>query len=147
MPLVEVLGRYLNPCDQGERIHDLLQIVPSSSKTVNVRTPKAIYRRLRPEQVEELVIGYQAGSTVYQLADQFRINRGTVSRLLERQCIPRRRHPISPAQIGQATQLYATGLSLVSVGRQLGCNGSTIHLALRKAEVPMRDTHGRYRCL
>ena len=27
--VVEVTGRYLNPSDQGERLHDLLQIVPS----------------------------------------------------------------------------------------------------------------------
>jgi hypothetical protein len=81
---VDVMGRYLNPSDQGERLHDLLRIVPSGRKTVNSRTPKAIHRRLRPAQVEELVAGYQAGSTVYQLAEQFRINRETVPKLLER---------------------------------------------------------------
>jgi len=137
------MGRYLNPSDQGERLHDLLQIVPSRPKTVNSRTPKAIHRRLRPEQVEELVMAYRAGSTVYQLAEQFRINRGTVAKLLEREGVPRRGRPLSPAQVEQASQLYATGLSLVSVGKRLGCDGSTIHLALRKAGVRVRDTHGR----
>jgi hypothetical protein len=58
---VEVMGRYLDPSDQGERLHDLLEIVPSRPKTVNSRTPKAIHRRLRPAQVEDLVIGYKAG--------------------------------------------------------------------------------------
>jgi hypothetical protein len=76
LELVEVMGRYLNPSDQGERHHDILQIVPSRPKTVNSRTPKAIHRRLRPAQVEDLVIGYKTGSTVSQLAEQFRINRG-----------------------------------------------------------------------
>jgi hypothetical protein len=135
----------LNPADQGERLHDLLQIVPSRPKTVNSRIPKAVHRRLRPAQVEELVAGYQAGSTVYQLAEQFRINRGTVSKLLEREGVPRRGRPLSPAQVEQASRLYATGLSLVSVGKQLGCDGSTVHLAFRKAGVRMRDTHGRER--
>jgi DNA invertase Pin-like site-specific DNA recombinase len=139
------MGRYLNPSDQGERLHDLLQIVPSRPKTVNSRTPKAIHRRLRPAQVEQLVIGYKTGSTVYQLAEQFRINRGTVSKLLEREGVPRRGRPLSPTQVEQASQLYATGMSLVSVGKQLGCDGSTIHLALRKAGVQMRDAHGRDR--
>jgi hypothetical protein len=139
------MGRYLNPSDQGERLHDLLQIVPSRPKTVNSRTPKAIHRRLRPAQVEELVIGYKTGSTVYQLAEQFRINRGTVAKLLEREGVPRRGRPLFPAQIEQATELYASGLSLVSVGKQLECDGSTVHLALRKAGVRMRDTHGRER--
>jgi hypothetical protein len=27
--IVEVMGRYSNPSDQGERLHDLLQLVPS----------------------------------------------------------------------------------------------------------------------
>jgi DNA-binding CsgD family transcriptional regulator len=92
-----------------------------------------------------LVIGYKTGSTVYQLAEQFRINRGTVSKLLEREGVPRRGRPLSPTQVEQASQLYATGMSLVSVGKQLGCDGSTIHLALRKAGVQMRDAHGRDR--
>ena len=142
---VEVMGRYLNPSDQGERLHDLLQIVPSRPKTVNGRTPKAIHRRLRPAQVEELVIGYKAGSTVYQLAEQFRVNWETVSKLLERSGVPRRQRPLSPAQVERATELYATGLSLVSVGKQFGCDRSTVHLALRKAGVPMRNTQGRNR--
>jgi hypothetical protein len=139
------MGRYLNPSDQGERLHDLVQMVPSRPKTVNSRTPKAIYRRLRPEQVEQLVVGYKTGSTVYQLAEQFRINRGTVSRLLEREGVPRRGHPLSPTQVGQATELYAAGLSLVNVGKRLGCDGSTVHLALRRAGVRMRDCQGRER--
>jgi hypothetical protein len=143
--MVEVMGRYLNPCDQGERLHDLLQIVPSGPKTVNSRTPKAIHRRLRPSQVDELVTGYNAGSTVYQLAELFRINRGTVSKLLEREGVPRRGRPLSPAQIAQAKNLYHTGLSLISVGKRLGCHGSTVHLALRKAGVRMRDCQGRER--
>jgi DNA invertase Pin-like site-specific DNA recombinase len=139
------MGRYLNRSNQGERLHDLLQIVPSSPKPVNSRTPKAIHRRLRPEQVEKLVAGYQAGSTVYQLAEKFRINRGTVSELLERRGVPRRNNPLSPVQIERATELYAAGLSLVNVGKALGCNGSTVHLGLRKAGVRMRDCQGRER--
>jgi DNA-binding CsgD family transcriptional regulator len=139
------MGRYLNPSDQGERLHDLVQIVPFRPKTVNSRTPKAIHRRLRPEQVGELVIGYKTGSTVFELAERFRINRGTVSKLLEREGVPRRGHPLSAARVEQGLQLYASGLSLVSVGMQLGCHGSTVNLALRKAGVRTRDCHGRER--
>ena len=137
------MGRYLNPSDQGERLHDLVQIVPASPRAVNSRTPEAIHRRLKPAEVKELVLGYKTGLTVYQLAEQFRINRGTVSRILERQGVPRRGRPPSPAQVEQASRLYATGLSLVSVGNRIGCDGSTVHLALRKAGVQMRDCHGR----
>jgi hypothetical protein len=107
--LVEVMGRYLNPSDQGERLRDLLGIVPSGYQTVNTRTKKAIHRRLRAAQVEELVAGYQTGSTVYQLAEKFRINRETVSKLLERQGVPRRNRPLSPVQIEQASSCTPLG--------------------------------------
>jgi DNA invertase Pin-like site-specific DNA recombinase len=117
---VEVMGRYLNPSDQGERLHNLLQIVPSRPKTVNTRTKKAVHRRLRPTQVEELVIGYKTGSTVYELAEQFRISRQTVSKLLQREGIPRHGRPLSPAQVEQATELYDTGLSWSALASGLG---------------------------
>jgi len=57
---------------------------------------------LRPLEIDELVAGYKAGATVYQLAERFRIHRATVSLLLERQCVPRRNRPLSPAQIDHA---------------------------------------------
>jgi hypothetical protein len=119
-------------------------MVPSGSQTVKTRT-KQIHRRLRPDAIDQLVAGYQAGSTVYQLADQFRIHPSTVSKVLERQGVPRRNRPLSPAQITQAAELYATGQSLVRVGKQLGCDGSTARLALIKAGVQMRDCQGRER--
>jgi hypothetical protein len=38
--LVEVAGRYSNLCDQGERIQDLLEMVPAGPKRAKVRTPR-----------------------------------------------------------------------------------------------------------
>jgi hypothetical protein len=88
-----------------------------------------------------LVIGYKAGSTVYQLAEQFRINRGTVSKLLEREDVPRRGRPLSPAQIEQATQLYASGLSLVSVGKTLRNLSSILrHKLMKRSEQEARGS-------
>jgi DNA-directed RNA polymerase specialized sigma24 family protein len=37
---VEVLVRYSNPCDQGERIQNLLEMVPAGPKQDKVRTPR-----------------------------------------------------------------------------------------------------------
>jgi DNA-directed RNA polymerase specialized sigma24 family protein len=39
--------------------------------------------------------------------------------------------------------LYATGLSLANVAGRFGVHASTVHSALRKAGVQMRDTQGR----
>jgi len=142
---VEVIGRYSNHCDQGERLQDLVEMVPNGLPRANVQTKKQIHRRLRQREIDELVAGYRAGATVYQLANEFRIHRGTVSLLLERHRVSLRNRPLSPAQIEQARVLYATGQSLAKVGKQLGCDANTVRLALVKVGVRMRDSHGRDR--
>jgi DNA-directed RNA polymerase specialized sigma24 family protein len=50
---------------------------------------------------------------------------------------------MTPDTISKAAQLYATGLSLFEVGAHLGVDTTTVHKALKKAGVKMRDTHGR----
>jgi hypothetical protein len=40
---VPVLGRYSNLYDQGERIQDLLEIVPGGPSEVNLRTPRQVH--------------------------------------------------------------------------------------------------------
>ena len=82
--LVEVLGRYSNLCDQGERIQELLKIVPGERSGVNLRTRKQVQHRLRPEEIDELVRQYQAGAKVADLATDFHIHRDTVSVILNR---------------------------------------------------------------
>ncbi len=143
--LVELIGRYSNPCEQGERLRDLEEMVPKGSPKVGAGPRKQVHRRLRSAEIERLVAGYLDGLTVYQLADQFPIHRATVSLLLERQGVPRRNRPLSPDQVKRARALYATGQSLVAVGGQLGCHASTIYSALRKVGVIMRDPQGRER--
>jgi len=142
---VELIGRYSNPCEQGERLRDLVEMVPKGSPEVSAGPRKQVHRRLRPAETEKLVVGYLDGLTVYQLADQFGIHRATVSLLLERQGVPRRNRPLSPDQVKRAKALYAAGQSLATVGGQLGCHASTIYSLLRKVGVVMRDPHGRDR--
>jgi len=142
---VDLLGRYSNHCDQGERLRDLVEMVPSGPFEVNPLTPRQVHQRLRQPEIEELVASHKAGATVYQLAETFRIHRHMVSLLLERQRVARRNRPLSPMQIDQARRLYATGQSLASVGKQLGCHANTVRLALIKVGVRMRDSHGRDR--
>ena len=49
--------------------------------------------------MDELVVGYQDGLTIYQLAQRFQVHRNTVSELLERRGVPRRYRSLSPAEI------------------------------------------------
>src|ERR1700684_1750283 len=68
---VEVMGRYLNHSDQGECLRNLLEMVPSGSKTAKTRTPRRVCRRLDPTRVEDLIRGYADGIPVDDLATQF----------------------------------------------------------------------------
>ena len=117
---MELIGRYSNPFEQGERLRDLVEMVPKGSPEVSAGPRKQVHRRLRPAEIEELVTGYQAGATACQLADRFRIHRTTVLSLLERQSVTRRNRRLSSTEINQARELYAAGQSLAKVGKQLG---------------------------
>ncbi|WP_406281241.1 hypothetical protein OH799_16530 [Nocardia sp. NBC_00881] len=102
-------------------------------------------RQLDADQVAELITGYQAGATVYELADRFGIERRTVSNILHRHEVPMRRRGLSPEQVDDAIHLYNFGWSLARVGDHLGVNHTTVLNKLRERGVPTRDTHGRPR--
>ncbi len=88
--LVEVLVRYSNLSDQGERLRDLLEIVPNGSPEVNFRTPKRVIHRLEPPEIERLREEYLSGSAIQELADRFGVHRSTVTVLLNRAGVVRR---------------------------------------------------------
>jgi transposase-like protein len=61
---------------------------------------------------------------------------------VERAGAPRRRN-ILEDRVEEARELYDQGNSLAKIGQRVGVNASTVWHAFRKAEIPMRDTHGR----
>jgi DNA-binding CsgD family transcriptional regulator len=95
-------------------------------------------QQLSPEAVRELVAGYEDGATVYELAEQFKIHRTTVSLHLQRQGVAMRRTGLSDEQIRQAAKLYEQGLSLVRLAEHMQVNAETVRQALRKHGVRMR---------
>ena len=95
--------------------------------------------------MQELVAGYQAGRTVYQLGREFGINRRTVSRHLHRHGVSMRRRGLSAEQIDEAVRLYEDGWSLARIGEQMGVDSTTVMHRLQERGVRMRDTHGRER--
>ena len=124
---VEVMGRYLNPSDQGERLRQVLEIVPSHSPRAVLRTPKRVCRRLEPVKVSELVTAYQAGASVAELTKRYQIDRSTVMSHLDRAGIPRRWKKLQPVDVQEAKRLYASGLSLAKVAEHFGVYASTVH--------------------
>jgi DNA-directed RNA polymerase specialized sigma24 family protein len=100
---------------------------------------------LEPNRVAELVQGYVGGLHVDELASQFQVNKSTVIGHLDRAGVDRRWRKLQPVDVQEAKRLYASRLSLANVAGRFGVHASTVHSALRKATVQMRDTQGRER--
>ena len=67
---MEVLGRYSNHSDQGERVQTLLEIVPGGPAEVKLRTHKQVQHRLRCPEVDDLLGGdteREPRSVIWQL--------------------------------------------------------------------------------
>lgn len=138
---MEVLGLYSNLRDQGERLQVLLDLTPDGAG--GAPKPKQVQRRLRPHEIAELVVAYQSGATLQELAGRYRVRRDTVSLLLERAGVPRRYRRLNPADVEGAVRLYRSGQSLATIGKQLRVEPSTVRDYLVRTMVVMRDCHGR----
>jgi hypothetical protein len=136
--VVELLGRYSKlPQLSNLGQSDSLRSVPIAPSRVH-----AARRRLSAEIIQQLLTDYQAGVPSAQLAQRHGISKGAVLRLLREHQVPVRLQRITPAEVEQAIQLYEAGNSLAVVGNRLGYSPGTIHLALRRAGVDLRDCQG-----
>jgi DNA-directed RNA polymerase specialized sigma24 family protein len=145
---VELRGSHYNTKAQVGQLEALLRQLPSLTTppppAPGRRKPRSA-RRLQEDQVEQLIAGYQAGATVYDLGDRFGIERRTVSAILHRHQVPMRRRGLTAEQIEEAVQLYESGWSLARIGERLGVYPTTVLARLRERGVRMRDTRGRER--
>ena len=117
---VEVMGRYLNHSAQGECLRNLLEMVPSGSKTAKTRTPRRVCRRLETSRVEELIKVYVEGVSVDVLAGKFGVDQSTVQKHARRHDLPRRSPRLGPSQIKEAVTLYTEGQSLLKLAAHFG---------------------------
>jgi transposase-like protein len=139
---VELMGRYSNHDNMTALRHIL---AGQGSGRLPARTTgslRQIQHRLSADEVQRLIELYTHGELIKALAAQFHISRTTVMNHVERAGAPRRRN-LLPHRLYEAQQLYDQGWSLARIGQHLEVNASTVWHALRKAGVPMRDTHGR----
>ncbi|GAB3394099.1 hypothetical protein GCM10027360_86970 [Amycolatopsis echigonensis] len=145
---VDLGGTYYNTKPQVEALETLLRKLPDPTEPAApaVERPKPRRaRQLDADQVQELIAGYEAGATVYELGGRFGIERRTVSNILHRYGVPMRRRGLSPEQVDDAVHLYNLGWSLARVGGHLGVDHTTVLTKLRERGIPTRDTHGRPR--
>ncbi len=102
-----------------------------------LRIPKRA-KRLSAIEVARLAERYQAGATVYELANAFGIHRTIISQHLKGAGVEMRLKPVSEQQVEAAITLYNSGLSLTNIGSTLGFNASTICNALKRHGVDIR---------
>jgi IS30 family transposase len=139
---VEVLGRYSNHCDKGKLIERVFEI-PLSEPATSVSKPlRKVHHRFREGELDELVETYLAGATLSELSDRFRKHRRTISIELERRGVARRYRLVVGKRLQQAIQSYQSGMSVSSIGKELGVAGNTVHQALTKAGVKLRPRRG-----
>ena len=94
-------------------------------------TAPAPQRRLTPMQIEQLVLDYKAGvGSVYVLARNYGIDRGTVSQYLKSVGLKLGRLPLADSEIERAASLRAAGKSFNEIGNAMGRDPKTIKKAL-----------------
>jgi hypothetical protein len=94
--MVEMLGRYVNHSEQGERLREVLNIAPSGSFGPVLRPQKRVCRRLDAIKVAELVEGYAEGLAIDELVARFYIDQSTVQKHVREHGLPRRSPRLGP---------------------------------------------------
>ena len=145
---MEVGGAHSNTNEQVSALETLRQKLPDLEaplQPIPKRQPPSRARQLDAEQVRVLIEGYRSGATVYELGDQFGIERRTVSTILHRHSVPMRRRGLSTARIDDAIRLYNQGWSLARISDRMNVADGTVRQRLRERGVQMRDPHGQPR--
>jgi lambda repressor-like predicted transcriptional regulator len=141
-------GAYYNTKSQAEALETLFRKLPDIAAPAPLPADRPKPRRARQldaDHIQELIAGYQAGATVYELGDRFGIERRTVSNVLRRHSVSMRRRSLSIDQVDTAIHLYTLGWSLARVGEHLGVDPTTVLNCLRRRGVRTRDAHRRPR--
>jgi DNA invertase Pin-like site-specific DNA recombinase len=141
-------GAYSNPKAQVSALVTLLAKLPNPSepcRTRQIQRKPERAKQLDADQVQELIAGYEAGATVYELGERFGISRQTVGKILRRHEVPMRGRGLSPEQVDEAVRLYEGGWSLARVGNHLAVDPTTVLNRLRERGVSTRDAQGRER--
>jgi DNA-directed RNA polymerase specialized sigma24 family protein len=136
------MGKYSNLSEQGERLQEILGIVPSGDPGPAFRTPRRFRRALEPNEIAGLVEAYRAGTSIKDLTIQFEINRTTVLDHLRQQDVRRRRPALNPNQLAEVCRLYETGLTSAEIAPLFAVSADSVLRALHRAGIEVR---GRWR--
>ncbi|MFM7536970.1 MAG: hypothetical protein ACKO91_14415 [Acidimicrobiales bacterium] len=101
---------------------------------------RQLQRRLKPLEIDELVVMYEAGSSVPTVAESFGINRETVMLHLERRGVQRRAHvrKLTDRDVRAAAEHYGSGDSMKSLTTLFGVDATTLRRELAAIGVALR---------
>ena len=105
------------------------------------RAQRGSAARLPPARIAALVDGYQAGATVYELADRFGIHRTSVSANLHRAGVPMRRQGMGEQQKTLAVVLYNQGWSIAHLSDRFDVDPTTVRRALHAQGITLHRGH------
>jgi hypothetical protein len=133
-----------HPCKPARRLFEIAATWPDSlgESVPRASSPCRTSRPVSSSVVDELVAGYQAGTSVPKLAAQFGINRETVGKHLKARGINTREPKISRGQVQEAAMLYRDGWSLARLGARFGVDDGTMRSRLMEVGVVMRPRKG-----
>jgi hypothetical protein len=107
-----------------------------SPTLMSARRPQ---QRVTASLLSDLVAGYEAGQTTYQLARKHGLNRNTIAAHLRSAGVTIRMESMTLQQIDQAVEYYRAGWSLAKIGRAVGADAETVRKRLHEYGVTMRS--------
>lgn len=139
---IEALAHRSTPVDRLLKLATTWPDALPDKVATSPRVPYRTMRQLQPVEIDELVAGYQAGATVFELAARFGQHRATIGRHLQARGVDTTPPALSSMQIEEATELYGAGWSLAKIAKKYGVNDGTVWRRLRAVGVKMRSPNG-----
>lgn len=100
-----------------------------------VREVETAQTFLTASEVDRLVADYQAGMSVCELADRYRIHRATVAAHLRRRNMRRRRVGLDVNEQAEAVRLYREGVSIRAISGRLAVGRKAVRASLVEANL------------
>jgi DNA-binding CsgD family transcriptional regulator len=122
----------------ADRIGQILAAAKDKTPVAQTIRRTRPWTRLSPASQAELVRRYSSGETSTALAEELKVAKSTVLRILRENSVVVRRQPLTAKQVSEAKHLYESGLSLSEVAERLKVNQETMRVAIIKAGVELR---------
>jgi DNA-binding CsgD family transcriptional regulator len=120
------------------RLADALPAVLRRRTRSRTTLKRQVQRRLTPEQVEQLVIEYQSGKSMQELARSWHLHRTTVVEHLRRAGVSIRQRGIPPESLDESIGLYMAGWPCRRLAERYHCDDETVRQTLKRVGIKLR---------